>query len=346
MTFPRPKSEDAQLSTGEEMKKYVVLAICSPMLLACASIDSIQSDAPGDGLVYYMPNKDFIVTVVNNDSGVSASIESSAAYPDLSQPYVLNFNRNWIGKNEIKVGVGASGLLTSAKSTTTSGISDVLKNLAASFGAAAAMTDPTKEGPCPKGSFTYVVQLKSRVEKDRKLACGLSVVFEPLRWPAETESKPVTKDELSKGRQGTGIFYRQEEPYLVQVVSTSEPSKISASAIKFSPSQATTRFLPIAKTLFASNEAEFAFTDGMPTKYDQNADGELIGLLKLPADVIGAYFEAMGKIFTSFKGKDEGQASVLAAETQLELAKIKYAACAKAIQAKDDKLILSLECGK
>jgi hypothetical protein len=308
-------------------------------------MDSSQNDTPGDGLVYYMPNKDFIVTVVRDVAKTSVTIESSAAYPDLSLPFVLNFNRNFIGKNEIKVGVGESGLLTSAKSTTTSGISDVLKNLAASIGAANAMVEPANKDDCPVGTFSYLLEPASgAIEKE--LPCGLKLTIRPARKPLGPKGMPLAGDDTPKGRQGTGIFYRQEEPYLVQVAGGSGVHQVNVAAIKYSPSRAATRFLPIARTVFASNQAEFGFTDGMPTKYDQNADGELIGLLKLPADVVGSYFEAAGKVFTGFKQRDDNEAAALVAETQLEMAKVKFAACVKALQNKDDQLVRTLECGQ
>lgn len=84
----------------------------------------------------------------------------------------------------------------------------------------------------------------------------------------------------------------------------------------------------------------------MPTKYDQSTDGEVVGLLTIPATVLAAYFSAVGKIFDSFKSNDDKQSEALSASTKLEMAKIKYAACSDAITSgKDDSTLEKLGCG-
>jgi len=104
--------------------------------------------------------------------------------------------------------------------------------------------------------------------------------------------------------------------------------------------------LPIARTFFAKNTAEFGFIDGMPTKYDQARDSELVALVKIPAAIIGSYFSAVGRIFDSFKARDVNESGALEASTNLEIAKIKYNLCIKAIKADDKSAVEQLQCGK
>ena len=142
------------------------------------------------------------------------------------------------------------------------------------------------------------------------------------------------------GKTTAGIYYRQNEPYLVTV----KGSNLSASTIVFSPSQSSTYFLPVSKTFFANNEAEFELEFGVPTKYKQETGSELLSLLKLPADVIGAYFAAVGQVFDNFKAADTSETAALTESLKLELAKRKYEACIQAIKDEKPARIKELGC--
>lgn len=308
-------------------------------LAGCASISSTPTDKPGEGLVYYLPKKDIVVTVVNAVTNGTAtttiSIDASAAYPDVEAPYLLKFQRNFIGKNEMKVGVGESGLLTSSKSTTTAGLSRALISLADSAGAMSqwrALSKDPSQG-CGVGTHVFVYPAADATHAP----CGHRLKITRVGSPKPMEMKARPSEEAR-----TGVFYRQNEPYQVEVVDAPQV----AAKIVFSPSGAPVRFLPMARTLFASNEADFTFTDGMPTKYDQNADGELIAALKLPADVVGAYFAAVGRTFDGFKAHDTKEAEALAADLKLELAKRKYDACVRAIQEGKEDVLQQLGCAE
>ena len=330
------------------MSRSFYLPLAGAVVLAgCASIDSTPTDKPDDGLVYYMPKKDVMVTVVRDAAKTTVTVLATSAYADLEQPYVLNFKRNWIGKNEIAVGISSTGLLTSAKSTTTSGISDALKNLASSISYAKGLSAPPTTAPdCTVGTFTHSYTIGAEIPA-KSQPCGLTVkITRVAKSKFSGDVKEAQTPPKPKNQKNSGIFYRQEETYRVDVVGDEGQHAVNTSAYLLSPSQSPVRFLPIEKTLFASNQADFGFIDGIPTKYDQNADGELIGLLKLPADVIGAYFAAVGNVFDSLKSNSSKEVEALTANVKLELAKMKYAACIEALQTKDDTLIQQLDCGK
>lgn len=310
------------------------IALLSIFLTGCASFEStpIGSKPVEEGLVYYMPKKDVIVTVTVVASKITAtSIDLSAAYPDTSTPYMLNHSRNLIGKNVSEIEI-SQGILTSTKSTVTSGIGDVLKGIAASAGGIGTM-DNGKAAACTDGTFKRIIDVT--IKKPQTL-CGLLIIVEP-HFPAVTPSALKTLD-----RSVSGVFYRQNLPYLVSIY-TSDELQV-ASAFVFSPSESPAYFLPIAKTLFANNNAEFTFIDGVVTKYKQDTDGELIGLLKLPAEVIGAYFSAAGGVFDAFKAKDNSEIGAVGESLKLEMAKKKYEACLAAIKANDQTQITALNC--
>lgn len=317
--------------------RLFALLISTLCIISCSSIKSIQEPKPDDvdGLTYYMPKKDFVVTVnVKNSKLTKVSFGTTPAYPDLAKQYVLNHGSNFLGKNTLNVAVTEKGLLTSSKSTTVSNVTDAFKNLATTYGQLRTFSlvgPPAPAGNCTTDGdhiFTYP-------KEGTYTPCNLAVTI------TKAASSNGTKAHTKKVAESySGIFYRQNEPYTVSATG----SGLNVSSIVFSPSDSKTLFLPVSKTFFANNDAEFAFTDGVPTKYNQDTDGEAIALLKLPADILGAYFSAVGSVFDSFKANDGKEAAALNSSLSLELAKKKYAACIEAIEADDEDLIKELEC--
>ena len=105
-------------------------------LAACSSIKSISQpdDKSADGLIYFLPKKDLLVTVIVDDKGLkTVSLGATPAYPDMQKQFVLKYGRNFFGKNTLDVKV-KDGLLDTAKSTTVSNATEAFKGLAASAG--------------------------------------------------------------------------------------------------------------------------------------------------------------------------------------------------------------------
>jgi hypothetical protein len=322
-------------------KTVVVLALIA--LSACSSIRSIQNPAKGtdyvDGLTYFMPKKDLLVTVKvekKNCENVITQITlgTTPSYPDLSEYYVLRYQKNLVGKNTLDVGVNEAGLLTSAKSTTVSQISDVFQKLASTAGLIKpfALAPPKKTAECGVGEHTFVYDFSSGVTVP---PCGVNIT---IKRPPKVDS--VHSHSKAVNEEHSGVFYRQHIPYRI----TADGNGLKVASIVFSPSESPIHFLPISKTFASDNKADFVFSEGIPTKYLQDTDGELVALLKLPADIIGAYFGAIGMVFESFKTTDKKEAEALAESLKLELAKKKYDACISAINAKDEDLITALGC--
>lgn len=310
----------------------------SACLLGCASIESQESPSgkPIQGLSYYMPQKDFVVTLtVKGQKPERATIGTTAAYPDLSRQYVLQYGRNWLGKNSLDVTVTSTGLLSTAKSSTQSGVTDAFKGLASGVAGLQAMAfRPEQVGPAcnTDGEYTFIFK-KPGVYKPCAGAVTVNVGA-PSGYEALVPSQTAP---ASEGAQA-GIFYRQELPYLVTVTG----GAVNQSAIVLSPSDSRAHFLPIARTFFSNNSADFGLVNGVPERYKQESDGEAVALFKLPADVLAAYFSAVGSLFDAFKTRDSKQVDALNASLTLELAKKKHDACMEALQAKDNDRIKAL----
>ena len=313
-----------------------LLALCfiTIVLAACSAIESAQNpQSDFEGLSYYMPKKDFVVTITTK-SGQAPKVgfAESAAYPDLGRKYVLRYSRNLVGKNTMNVTANEKGLLSTATSDSVSGVADALKNLASAIGTVrglgvrAALLPAT----CPDGDHVFVFPAETSTFPG---VCGVTIDIEKV--PGGDAGGGPTE-----GKVVAGIYYRQNEPYRV----TASGGGTDIGTILFSPSNSATRLMPIFGTVFANNHAEFAFTDGMPTKYNVDTDGEAIALLKLPAEVLSAYFSAVGAVFDGFKAIDSKKAAELDAAIKLQLAQQKYDACVAAIKANDVAAIAKLGC--
>ena len=326
------------------MKLPLVLSLSASLgLLACASIESQEAPqgAPVQGLSYHLPNKDFVVTLtVKGQKPEKASIATTPAYPDLSRQFVLHYGRNGLGKNTLDVTVSPSGLLSTANSSTQSGLTEAFKAFAASLGSVKGLWTSAvqAESPCSTdGDYSFVYP-KPGVYRP----CGDAVTIRIVALPESVapHTPAVAGPEAGPGSAQAGIFYRQERPYKVSVTG----GAVNTEALVFSPSQSPAHFLPIARSFFSSNNADFELSEGVPKRYKQASEGEGLALLKLPADVLAAYFSAVGSLFDNFKNTDSKQAQALSESLKLEFAKKKYDACIEALHAKDEDRLKALAC--
>lgn len=314
----------------------------------CSSIQSIERPDPvpnsPNGLVYFMPKRDLVVTIrVENKDVKEVTFGVTDAYPDVSKPYVLRYGRNPLGKNTLDVGVTPAGLLTSTKSTTVSGVSTALKNLVTSVtqidGLKMNVQPAPGAKPCSNGTHKFVYEPTG---KGKASPCGVNLNIDAIdALPTGSGHSNPAKVERS------GVYYRLNLPY--KVIATfvdSNNTNYNMETIILSPNESATFFLPASSTFFSNSSAEFGFVDGVPTKFGLDTDGEIVALLKLPADVISAYFAAVGSLFESFSKKYKYEAEAQAGKLSVELAKKKYEMCTAAILKGEMDLVKSLECGK
>jgi hypothetical protein len=314
--------------------------------MSCASVRSTSAHVNGsqDGLRYFMPKKDLLITIkVEAPKPQEVTIATTDAYPDLSDAYVLRQSSYLLGKNVTEIAVSTSGLLTSAHSSVTSGLPALFESIGKVRGAVTSnwMPDPAQP-TCADGTHVFRLAFDQNPPAKPPVFCGLAVAIKKLN-PTAAAGRAETHIART---DGSGVFYRQAEPFLISVAGGANAAAPLQSSVVFSPSLADTHYLPISRTFFADNTADFGFVDGMPTKFNQTREGELIAALKLPASIVSAYFSAVGGIFANFKTKDTGEADALKATVQLELARQKSELCLTAIREGNATAIKDLECGK
>ena len=120
---------------GEGMPKILLttLLCISMFITACSSTNSTVNNSSDsvDGLSYYMPKRDFTIaiTIGGENEITNVVFGTTPAYADLSKHYVLKYNRNYIFKNSLKIGVDKKGLLQSALAQTENTIPEALGEL-------------------------------------------------------------------------------------------------------------------------------------------------------------------------------------------------------------------------
>lgn len=334
----------------------ILIVVLAMVLGGCASLTSTPvDDLTGgvddahEGLLYYLPKRDLKVTITIDANGkfTAVAAEATSAYPDVNHAFRLDYNRSWLGTNDMKIEVSTKGLLTKANSKLE------YTDIAKAFGALAGAHDginahslvPGAVKPCGEGTHVFVYPLPD-VIGTAEAPCQLALTV--TRWwkqptQAGTATDPNTAASFTvPGGSYSGLYYRSSRPYLVTLAGA-----INRAQIVFSPNEGRYERIPYSRTMFANGTMSSQFTDGELTHYDQKTDGELLAAMKLPAAIIGAYFEAMGKVFTSFKTQDTAEIDRLKSEYAAAVAEKKYKACLEAVKSDaSDDVIAGLGCNE
>lgn len=293
-----------------------------------------KPDEPaGEGVVYWLPKKSIGVTITIGKDSEPPQVDAAAtaAFPDYSHRFVLQPLRNPVGKRQLDVQVDERGLLKSINSKGLATPADTLKGLAESLAAVTARALTVTPADCGEGVFKKLVE--PGPQPVRTDLCGYDITVEPA-YPAAVNPLGHRLDtaRLRFRNRESGVFYRQELPYLVTVQRAANKEEVRH-FIVFSPTGAPVKFLPVPRSLFADSDVGLTFNDGVLTRVDQTKAGETFAVLKLPADLIGAYFAAIGKIFGDRQKAAESQLAVLEAKNQLLIEQLKNENCKAAIAA-------------
>jgi hypothetical protein len=342
------------------------LCVCILLVLlsGCAIVSSqrTNAEAPAEfGVSYYLPKKDVIVSLTIGDAGTAPAfaVSGTDAYPDLSARFIARYHQSWIGDDDLKVGVTTNGLLSSADASFTSQASTILQNIAKTAGSVMAFAKPASGGggtqKCPcnaKGTYSERFSIDSSVgaaEQTRDAEyCGYTVKLSRLDaqpYPSVGINDIVECDKGARHcKTYNGFFYRQEQPYLVRVNPDGRCGLPAQAAIVLSPNNAPLEFLKVERGLFANAHAIFAFTDGSLTSYEEIRPSEVAAFTAIPADVMSAYFAAIGNMFVSRKTAVQDQADYNTAVMSLLNGQQKLKACTAALAGGDQDAI-SKSCG-
>jgi len=320
----------------------------STVLQGCAGLRSSvieEKDRPertAEGVTYHLPMRYFLLQIDREGGATkSASFSTTAAMPDLSKTYILSYHRHLIGKTTTTIGVGPSGLLTNADTSTTDSAAELAKIVPKSYPkmAGLAIQNTLVPPPCAsEGSLIFVFH-----EEVKGRLCDVEFSIERLPLAAGTPPKEF-KDADKDVRSVTGVFYRQERPFLTTLKFPTKKGSIDASQILLAPNQSPVMLLPYARTVFAVNDGRITLVDGTPQQYVQSTDGEFVALLNIPSAILSGYFTAVGNVFSAFSARDEKEQQLAVQKYKLALLAYKLARCKEALEQKDTTAMETLQC--
>lgn len=301
------------------------------------------------GIIYHLPERKFIISVtVDKDSKITA-VAAHATDPlpkiDRQLEFCGSFHRNILAENSADFQVTTSGLLTSSDTESKPKVSEALKAVAktAGYGSVLGMLleqESDQGANCTPGlTHSIIIDPDLDIENKAKLKlCGIQFHITP--------PDSVTSDKMNaRVEPGTywGLFYRQDEPY---ILTTSEESPFHFSSALLAPNRSPIRYLPLEWNFFADSSSTIRFTGGMPTQYKEKMGSEALGLVSLPADVLDAYFSAIGSMFEKIglasSAKSKTETAVASQETAFAeqerrrlLAEERLQACQQALASGD-----------
>lgn len=282
------------------------------------------------------------------------TISESRVFGDPDGRYVAQYRRNHIGSNALKVTTNADGLLSGEGSgSTTSGVAEFLKAAAGAHGTdfSFSMTGPeitmeAKPNLCAKAGvykWTFDAKLSSQTEQ-ALMQCQIKV-FVCNPGNSNEICAPIGNDPPSQSwkhanpeKYGRGYFYRQKRTFEIRAhdeLRNSHQIFYASLVGRHSP----TEYMPIPRTVFADTDWKVGFTDGIPTVYDIKAGGDVLGLIKLPAEVVKAYSEAVLAGVKRKSGLAEEEVKSLQQLNALAAQQVKYEACRAAAQTRDEDKI-------
>ena len=331
------------------------LLLTAVLFGGCASIRSTQLPEGSErgnkqgGMVYYLPTQQLELTMTVDDKGARLSLSPSKAMADVGNKYVAQFRRNHVGTNKFVVKANADGLLSGELSGSTVGnLGEAIKALATSTAGIQMLNSRSGDKCKEKGVYKWVFGVTVDLATEAALqSCGLKI--DPRRLDGTPYSKENTPGALvatgSGMSDGPGFFYRQKLPVMVKVTHTATDASNASVSQEFVfyesvvGSHSPIEFMPVPRTLFATTQWKLNFDNGIPTVYDIDAGGDLIGLFKLPAEVVGAYSDAIAAGFTKEKTSLSNETAYLEQLNKLALQQARNEACRAAVQNGDSDKI-------
>ncbi len=309
--------------------------LCVGVLPGCTVVQSqaVVPESPGgisppvpNGIPYFLPRRPFVVTVTEPASGgpPTITVANGTAEPDLSKRYVLSQGTNLVADNEFNIGVSAKGLLTTSNSTATSQVTATVQNLGATLGTLTGEgalfaknvdlhVKPSRPSGqvigCPPAGFSYQIVLYP-TRSQRPTLCGYNVDW---RRADDLAGQDVHFKDNSFANSPTpisGIFFRQELPYLITVTGPGTNPTQSDTVIT-SPDDAEVEFFPVNRSFFANNTANITITDGVITNVDQTTKSEVAAAVGLPAAFISSYTGAIGQVFSGLSTNSADQQKLI-----------------------------------
>lgn len=273
----------------------------------------------------------------------SISVTANPLEPDESQAWVADLGHNVFRDDNETITVGSNGLLGSAKVEATGRLGEVIVELARLAGSIL--------GPSPSAVvYEAATPNKGTCPFSASGPLAFKVVFDPAKeldtvnraltkcFPYKLEvMKPVEKAKVTatSARPVDGLVYRPMLPYVVKVHQC--PAKIAAdgkfekctdfelmqTAAVLVPQGSPVSYIPFSSGFLGSSVNDVTFENGVVTRWHKEDSSEVLDVVRLPFQAIGALFEGPAKILSLKVDYTNSEAGLLEAQRAQKEAQLK-----------------------
>lgn len=214
--------------------------------------------------------------------------------PDTSRTFVADLSHNVFVDDDLKIAVGANGLLQSTNATHTDRTGDVLVELAKTAAGVAKLIAGVPTGgfkmfssaergaPEPRPFRFETVFDPSAVQSPLALKGGYQLTVTPLGSEGVALSAPP-KTAFGGGRF-EGLVYRRQVPYQLELTSTDRAVSVDTqtSVVVLLPNKGPEVLVPVSGRPFTTATHGVTFEDGMLVRRDLLAPSEVLGVASIP----------------------------------------------------------------
>ena len=297
-----------------------LLAAC--VLSGCATVQTVVANGSGEGIEYSMPTSEFVLELREGEGYVSAALVGPVVRQDNSARYRTRLLSSGIATNDFTIEVNPRGLLSSFTGSSDGQLDEIAKKAAKSIAyqsgasgngelffsttfrladigtaqnaannALSARRDAICAEKTDKGADS-VACMRLRNTLNRSKGPFITLMAETLPGSKNSDGDP-TKRPIAP-RNANVLYYRP----LISVKMTVALGDGQAESKTFAiPDDTRTNWVSLPGGVFAKQEHDLTFVDGVLTKHHRVARNEVLGAVGLPVDVakelIAAPFEAL-----------------------------------------------------
>jgi hypothetical protein len=322
------------------MRRIGSVLLAALCLSGCATLNTSRAASAGEGIEYALPASEFVLEVTEADGYIAATLAGPVVRQDNNARYRTKLVSSGVATNDFTIEVNERGLLTSLTGTSDGQFTEIAKK--------AARTVAFQSGGEANGKLIYAASFR---------LSEIGAVQEKANQVLVSHVNSICATKTDKGKDSPTCLRlrksmkRSSGPFIVltaetlptvaqQSVERSPPDKASVlyyrplisvritlelgdgqlkSKIFAIPDESRANWVSIPGGVFAKQEYNLTFTDGVLTKYHRVARNEVVGAVSLPVDVakelIAAPFEALTARKEGLDKQTEYLKSVAALET-------------------------------
>lgn len=306
---------------------------CSTISTHNLSDRSVYQEAR-EGISYHLPTGNFSLQLAENNGAIFATIGGAVMVPDPSRQYITQIDPAILANNKVKIDVGsANNLLATAKSESTGQLAELLQNAVKSVVGLQSSELPSTGDPFYNNTYpfdqfqtasadanAFVVRrfntkcvhlLNPRtLAEAEKRKCGnldplarlasenklIDIQVQPLEEGASLREIASGGQDLRPACPRDALCYHPLAPVSVSIYVAGVAGKRDIILI---PDKRKLAFVRLRSGLFAKQDYDLTFSDGVLTSYGHDSQSEFVGLVGLPFKLVSSILTETAGLLTA-----------------------------------------------